>query len=199
MRVGIVGAGRVGSTLARLFAAAGHEVVLAGSRDRAKLEQRAQEAGARPGSNEEAAAFGEVLVLAVPWEGALHTVRPLGEQLAGKVLVDATNNLRDEPGGNDAQKLATAAPGARVVKAFNTVFVANYDDADPGNPPDMLFCGDDADAKRLVSELIVASRHRPVDCGGLDMAREVEAFARLVITMAYQGGAGPFSYRLEIS
>jgi predicted dinucleotide-binding enzyme len=175
MRIGILGAGRVGAGLGRLWEAAGHDV---------RLSTRETVA--------ETAAFGEVVVLAVPAGAAEEVLRAAGP-IAGKVLVDATNNLRGGPG---TLQIARLAPEARVVKAFNTVFAALYEEIGRATvPPSMVFCGDDTGAKEIVATLIQDAGFEPVDAGPLGTAPDVEAFARLVIGIAYSQGRGPFVYR----
>ena len=141
----------------------------------------------------ETAAFGDVVLLAVPGGAAADVLASLGT-LAGKVVVDATNF------GPGAAALAAQVPDARVVKAFNTVFAAIYDSvAAAERPPSQVYCGDDAGAKEAVAQLIADAGFEPVDAGGLDMAADVEALARLVIGIAYRQGRGPFFYRFEAS
>ena len=176
MRIGVIGGGNLGGGLARLWEKAGHDVRVS-TRDTVA----------------ETAAFGEVVVLAI-WDADLEDV--LGQiDASGKVLVDATNPLRAGKTNADVIRLA---PGARIVKAFNTNFARVFDrlaDADP--PPTMVFCGDDADAKEAVATLIRDAGYEPVDVGGLDQAENVEGFAKLVINVAYNLGRGPFFHRFD--
>lgn len=179
MRIGVIGSGNVGGGLAGFWERAGHEV---------RVSTR--------GTVGETAAFGEVVVLAVPnaaCEAALSAAGPL----EGKVLVDATNPLGGEATCADVARLA---PGARVVKAFNTLFAQAYDRISAAeSPPSLVYCGDDPDAKETVAQLIRDIGLEPVDAGGLDVAPQVEAFALLIIGIAYGQGRGPFLYRFEIS
>lgn len=178
MKIGVLGAGRVGGGLARLWEGAGHDV---------RVSTRATVA--------ETAAFGEVVVLAVP-APAVNGVLAAAGPLAGKVLVDATNALT--PDGATNANVVRLAAGARVFKAFNTLFAPLYDQIQAAErPPSLVFCGDDADAKMAVAQLIRDAGLEPVDAGGLDAAPNIEAFARLVIKLAYGQGRGPFVYRFE--
>ena len=180
MRIGVLGGGRLGSGLAAAWRAAGHEVVLS-TRETVR----------------ETAAGAEVVVLAVPAAAVEEVVAAVAGPLDGKVLVDATNDLRPERGGG-AVELAARLPSARVVKAFNTVFAALYEPPARGEAPAaQVFCGDDEGAKQLVARLIADLGFEPVDAGGLERAPEVEAFARLVIGLAYAQGRGPFVYRFS--
>jgi 8-hydroxy-5-deazaflavin:NADPH oxidoreductase len=193
MRVGIVGAGSVGAGLGKFWAASGHEVMLSGSRDEAKLRDTAAGVGATPGSVGEAAEFGDAVLVAVPWPVTLDFLSEAGP-MEGKVLVDATNNMLDKL--SSFNEITRAVPGARVVKSFNTVFAALYDELEAtGVRPEMVFCGDDEGAKRVVVQLIEDAGFNPVDVGGSEHAVEIEEFARMVIFTAYAQRRGPFVYR----
>lgn len=176
MRIGVLGGGRVGGSLAGTWRAAGHEVTVS-TRD--TLTQTA--------------AAGDVLLLALPAPAVEDAIAAAGP-LEGKILVDATNNLR---GGPDAQAIAALAPDARIVKAFNTVFATFFAATPPKRPASLVLCGDDTEAKAVVAELVRDAGFEPVDAGGLEHAPELEALARLVIGLAYRQGRGPFVYRFE--
>ena len=130
---------------------------------------------------------GDVVVLAV-WYGAVGDVLGrYGSQLDGKVVVDITNPLdvdAFEPitvqAGSGAQETAAAAPGARVVKAFNTTFAGTLLEGQiAGQPLDVLIASDDMEAKATVSRLASDGGLRPVDAGPLKRARELEALGYL--------------------
>jgi 8-hydroxy-5-deazaflavin:NADPH oxidoreductase len=176
MRIAVLGSGRVGGALASTWREAGHEVSVS-TRD----------------TLPETAAAGDVVVLAVPAAAALEVLAAAGS-LDGKVLVDATNNLS---GGPDGTAIAALAPGARFVKAFNTVLATFMHATPPERPASLVICGDDEEAKALVGELVRAAGFEPVDAGGSDRTADVEALARLVIGLAYGQGRGPFVYRFE--
>jgi 8-hydroxy-5-deazaflavin:NADPH oxidoreductase len=200
VKIGVIGSGSVGGGLARLWAAKGHQVMLSFARDEAKLAQKAAAMGAQVGSPAEAVAFGEVVVFAPPWSTVREAITAAGS-LDGKVLIDCTNNMSGEDlQTSGAEQIAALAPGAKVVKAFNTLFSALYEDiATAKERPDLVYCGDDADAKGLAAELIRDAGLEPVDAGALSAAGEVEALARLVIGIAYNQGRGPFTYRLSLN
>ena len=143
----------------------------------------------------ETAASGEVVVLAVPAAAAPEALES-APSLAGKVLVDATNNVSGGPGGLE---IAALAPGARYVKAFNTVFATFMHDTPPRFPASLVYCGDDAEAKSTVAVLIADLGFEPVDVGGADVTPLVDAFAALVIGLAYRQGRGFFVYRFQPS
>ena len=177
MKIGVIGGGRVGGALAATWRERGHDVLVS-TRDTVA----------------ETAAASEVVVLAVPASAAAEALGAAGA-LDGKIVVDATNNLSGGPAGLE---IASLAPGARYVKAFNTVFSTFMHDT-PANPPaSLVYCGDDAEAKAAIAELIADTGFEPVDAGGSDTTPLVEAFAKLVIGIAYRQGRGPFVYRFEM-
>jgi predicted dinucleotide-binding enzyme len=181
MRIGIVGAGRIGGNAARLFARAGHELLLSFSRDQERLERLASEIGARAGTPHDAAQFGEVVMLSVPWtlvDEALDQAGPLD----GKIVIDTTNQfghggLEDLAGRTAAQINAARMPRARYTKAFNTLTSGFQARAAGRTGPDrvvMFLCGDDEEAKRMVSGLIDEAGFTPVDLGGIADAAPME-------------------------
>jgi predicted dinucleotide-binding enzyme len=183
MRIGIVGAGRIGSNIARWCAQAGHEVVVSFSRDPARLERLAGEIGGRAATVGETADFAEVVVFSVPWRLIDDVLADAGS-LDGKIVIDTTNHyarggLEDLPGGATAAQLNQARmPGARLVKAFNTLTSGFQAESAGRTGPDrvvMFLCGDDAAAKATVSGLIDQAGFAPVDMGGLADAAPMEA------------------------
>ena len=175
MKIGVLGGGRVGSALTERWRSAGHEVTVS-ARDTVAAT----------------AASADVLLLAVPCT-AVADVLAAAAPLEGKVLIDATNNLSGGPAGAE---IATLARGARTVKAFNTVFAQFFADP-PATPPALVFAGDDQAAKEVVAGLIRDAGFDPVDAGDHARSADLEAFARLVIGIAYTQGKGPFVYRFE--
>ena len=184
MRIGIVGAGRIGGNAGRLFAGAGHEVMFSGSRDPAKLEGLAREAGgARTGSPREAVEFGDVVLFSPPWGRIDEVISEMGD-LDGKVVIDTTNQfgpdgVEELPDGKTAAQLnKERLAGAKYVKAFNTL-TAGFQGAAAGRSGDervaMFFCGDDDEAKETVKKLIRDIGFAQVDAGGLADAAVMEA------------------------
>jgi 8-hydroxy-5-deazaflavin:NADPH oxidoreductase len=183
MRIGIIGAGRIGGNVARLLAAAGHEVKLSFARDRAKLEAFAGEIGERAstGSPAEAAGFGEVVILSVPW-GTIDDALAQAGSLEGKILIDTTNQFGSGPmpaeGQTAAEFNAGRMPGARYTKSFNTL-TSGFQAAAAGRTgPDrvvLFLCGDDGEAKRVVAGLIEDAGFAAVDVGGIADAAVMEA------------------------
>ncbi|BCX05050.1 MAG: hypothetical protein KatS3mg053_2988 [Candidatus Roseilinea sp.] len=196
MDIGIIGVGRVGSALGRRWAEHGH-AILFGARDpsgeKAKVAL-AQSPGARVGSLREAATFGEVVLIAVPGIAVLDAIHACGS-LRGKIVIDANNWFGERPPGvtrSLAEAIADAAPGARVVKAFNITGSGNMLDPRYGEQnADMLICGDDAEAKSVVGELASSIGFDVVDAGPLSAAIGLEHLAQLWVHLAYRQGMGP--------
>jgi predicted dinucleotide-binding enzyme len=204
MRIGIVGSGNVGGTLGRRFAEVGHEVIF-GSRRPESDEARAlaRIPGARVASPKDAAQSAEVAVLATPWPATREALRGLGD-LTGKMLLDATNPLLPDLSGLDpgnsfsgGEQVAQWAPGARVVKIFNTIgynVMANPTFA--AGPATLYYCGDDAAAKKVAHDLAAQIGFDPLDAGPLVKARVLEQSALLWIGLAIGGLGLDFAFKL---
>ena len=200
MKIGIIGSGNVGGALGTRWAQAGHRVIF-GSRNPASddMRQLAASAGstARAASFREALDAAELLLLATPWPATRTVVEGLGD-LAGKVLIDATNPLLPNLSGlecgtttSGAEQVAGWARGAKVVKAFNTVgFNIMANPAFGPERPVMFYCGDDAAAKQTVGPLVEQLGFEAIDAGPLSQARLLEPFALLWISLAYAQGQG---------
>jgi predicted dinucleotide-binding enzyme len=188
MNVGILGSGPVAQSLGAGFLKHGHTVML-GTRDATKLAQwRTQHAGARVGAFADAAAFGEIVVLAVKGDVALDALRLAGAPaLAGKVVVDATNPIAAAPPVNGVLKFFTtlddslmerlqrAYPAVRFVKAFSSV--GNAKMVNPqyaAGRPTMFICGNDAAAKQVVSGVLDQFGWETLDLGAVEAARAIE-------------------------
>jgi predicted dinucleotide-binding enzyme len=172
VRIGVIGAGRIGGGAAHLLARAGHELLLSFSRDPERLRAQAEEIGAQAGTPAEAAAFGDVVILAVPWPAIDEAVRQAGS-LDGKVVVDTTNpygrgGWEIPEGRTSTQVNQERLPGAKLVKSFNTL-TAGFQQAAAGRTGAervaMFLAGDDPEAKALVAGLIDDAGFDPVDAG----------------------------------
>lgn len=183
MKIGIIGAGRIGGGIARQLAGAGHEVLLSFSRDQASLDALAAQigAGASAGSPADAVAFGEVVVIAVPWSTwplALDQAGPL----TGKIVIDTTNQFGAPPLPGEGQTAAAfnaaRMPGARYTKSFNTLtsgFQAEATRRTGDARVVQWLCGDDPGAKEVVAQLITDAGFIPVDLGGTAECAVMEA------------------------
>lgn len=193
MKIGVIGSGVVGQTLADGFLKHGHEV-MRGSRDPAKLAPWKAGAGAaaRTGTFAETARFGEVVVLAVKGTAAVATVEACAGGLDGKAVIDPTNPIAEAPpdqgvlrfftGPNQSlmESLQAKAPKARFVKAFSCVGSAlMVNPALPGGKPTMFVCGDDPGAKQQVGELLDQLGWEVEDAGAAVAARAIEPLCML--------------------
>jgi 8-hydroxy-5-deazaflavin:NADPH oxidoreductase len=197
MRIGILGAGGMAEALGAQWAGAGHEV-LVGARDRAKATALADRIGprARAGDLREAAAYGDVVLLAVPYAAVPEVLDTAGEALRGRPLVDCVNGIV-HPGvtlatgdGPSVAEEVKARSGAQVVKAFNLCHVSVWRLTPPvfeGGPLAVPVCGDDPAALDLTRALVTAIGAEPLDAGGLHRAGLLEATAALVIGLWFSG------------
>jgi len=190
LKVGVLGSGEVGQTLATGFATLGHQVRMGTRRVRdAKAAAWVKSAGAKAsrGTFAEAAEFGEIVVFAVPATANLHVVEAAGAgAFAGKLVIDATNAIDESSGqpelalaseGSAGEQLQRALPDARVVKCFNTVAASlMFRPQTAFGPPDMFIAGDDARAKKRVRAILEDFGWPSViDFGPIRSARWLEA------------------------
>jgi predicted dinucleotide-binding enzyme len=210
MRIGILGSGLIGGKLGIVLARAGHEVVFSYARTEEKLEKLAGQAGknGRAGTPADAVRGAGAVLLAVHWTRVGDVLRQAGS-LAGKVLVTCSlpmNKLdtRMVVGHttSGAETLARRARDARVVSAFSTipseVLFSVSARRRRGARFDLVYCGDDKRAKRMVAGLIRDVGFHPVDLGPLSMARYIEPFSLLNAQLAYDGSGSPtLAYRFE--
>ena len=210
MRIGILGSGLMGGKLGTIFARAGHEVVFSYARSKAKLEKLAREAGgeARAGTPAEAAKDADALLLAVHWSRVDDVLKKAGK-VSGKIIVTCSLPMNASDTGlvvaktsSGAEKLARKRPKAHVVSAFGTVpsevLFSVFERKGTGTRPSMVYCGENAKAKRVAAQLITDAGFEPIDVGPLRIARYTEPFTLLVAQLAYEGDRGPaMAYRFE--
>jgi 8-hydroxy-5-deazaflavin:NADPH oxidoreductase len=195
MRIWVIGTDPLARALGRSWAQAGHQVLFTFSFDGTDWDALAAETGGRYATLAEGATA-EVVLLATPWSAVAKVLRTVGS-LAGKVVLDATNPHQPMLGASGAEEVALRAPGARVVKAFNTVAAPVVAQAAAAlERLSLLYCGDHAAAKQVAAGLIADAGFVPVDAGRLKAAREVEALGRLLVDLAYGRGPGPVGYQL---
>jgi predicted dinucleotide-binding enzyme len=193
MKIGIIGAGSLGSALGDRLGGAGHEIILGGGDTALEVANRLRLGG---GTNSEAAAFGEVVVLAVPFASIDAALEEAGA-LGGRVLWSCVNALKRDFSGltvgfdtSAAEQVARRASGARVVAAIPPFAraIASGDLAyDHGLAPSVFLCGDDPAAKGVVERLVHDIGGQPVDAGRLSAARLVEPAMMLLIGLANAG------------
>ena len=183
VRIAIVGAGRIGGNAARLWSRAGHDVLICFSRHPEQLAARAAELGDHVGAAApaDAVADADVVMLAVPWGAVDHALEEVGS-LAGRVVLDATNQFGPGPAPDEGQTVArfnsARTPGARYVRGFNTLTSGFQAEASsrPGDQRAVLFmCGDYPAAKDIVAKLIEDAGFAAVDLGSTAVAAVMEA------------------------
>jgi predicted dinucleotide-binding enzyme len=177
MRIGVIGSGHIGGAAAKLFVEAGHEVALSHAGGPASLGEAVAALGprARAATIAEAADFGQVVLLAIPWRSREDLP---ADHLRGKTTIDATNpyrpdfSLYDLGDSTSSEEVAKALPGAVVVKAFNTLRAPDLASRGaPDRPVEertaLFIAGDDQEAKRIVAQLVDDIGFAPIDTGTL--------------------------------
>ncbi len=209
MKMGFIGIGQVGSTLAKRFGSKGHSIYL-GVRDLNKKDshQIAQSIGANAEvlSILETIEKSEIVFLATPFNAVEGFLKEYSNALTGKILVDCTNPLKpdlsgllftgEDSGGEYVQRLL---PQTKVVKAFNTVgYNIMENPVIDGRKSVMYFCGNDEKAKHVISSMITEIDFMPIDSGPIQSSRSLEPFALLWISTAYKYGIGrDFAFSLN--
>jgi predicted dinucleotide-binding enzyme len=207
MNIGLIGTGSMSQTLGRLWQAAGHQLCI-GSRSPDKAAELAGSlnASVRAGTFAQAAAFGDVLLLAVHNAAVFDVLAGLGD-LRGRIVIDCNNPfdpasglvLSAYQGVSMAEQIAQHIPGAHVVKAYNTipsVVLAKSPPRVGSNPTTAFVAGDDAAARTTVMQLSRDAQLQPVDCGPLNRARLLEAAAVLAIDLIFSGMGGNIALNL---
>jgi NADPH-dependent F420 reductase len=206
MNIGVIGTGNVGGTLGSRWARNGHSVIFGSRRpesDDVKSVIDAAVKTARAADLQQAVQSSDVLLLATPWPATQQVVQGL-TGLRNKVLIDATNPIRPDLSGLEtmetsaAEQIAQWAPDAKVVKAFNTVGAGIMANPRFGSERAVLFyCGDDAEAKKVVKQLADELGFDAGDAGALNQARVLEPFAMLWVSLALKYGYGlEFAFKL---
>ena len=191
MKIGILGAGNIGGNLGTLWAARGHEIVF-GVRDphSDKVQALLTKIGsnARAASVQEAASNGDLVVLAVHWPVAVPEVLAQTDGLSGKILVDCTNRMAPPAPGSAAsaaEEIARLVPGAKVVKAFSTLGANNLANLQFGSENASTFiCGNDPDAKAVVTQLGQEIGFDVVDAGPLANASLLESLTKIWVQLS---------------
>ncbi len=200
MDIAVVGSGNVGSGLGKIWARKGHRVFFSFSRDSKKLEELAGSVpNARAAAPSEAVRSSSVVLLSVRWADVEEAIMAAGP-LIGKTVIDCTNPLKPDLSAlvighttSASEEIAKLAAGAHVFKAFNTAFAEIYHAPSRmfgSRMPTMFYCGNNAEAKKSVMELIRDAGFEPVDCGPLASARYLEPLGMLMIQLAYGQGMG---------
>lgn len=208
-RFGVLGSGVVGQALAKGLKKHGYDVRIA-TRTEGKLDEFSQATGISSGTFAEVAGWAEGLVLAVAGRAAEFAIQDAGpSNLAGKVVIDVTNPLSEEPpedgvlrvftGPNESlmERLQQAFPDVLFVKAFNSVgnaFMVNP--MFPGGPPTMFYCGNDAAAKAIVLRIIEQFGWQGADMGTARAARAIEPLCQLWCIPGIREGRWQHAFKL---
>jgi predicted dinucleotide-binding enzyme len=198
MKIGIIGSGNMGGSLAKIWANKGHEIFITSTSPEQTIQVVESIGGnTRMGTTREAVQFGDVIVFAFPYS-SLQDVINKGGSFEGKIIIDLINPLTDDALGmlighttSAAEEIAKLIPEAEVIKAFNTiaspVLQSEKGVVFNGIPPDVYFCGDDAEAKAVVKKLIEDSGFEAIESGPLTNARFLEPMAEFIIQLAFAG------------
>jgi predicted dinucleotide-binding enzyme len=210
MKIGVLGTGDVGKSLAKAFLALGHEVKMgARTANNENAQAFAKEAGqkASAGSFADTASFADVVVLCTLGMAYKEVLEAAGlDNLRGKLLIDTTNPLDFSTGkpalgitGNDSagERIQKLVPEARVVKAFNTVGnTLMFRPQLPGGPPDMFICGDNDEAKKQTAALLKDFGWEVIDLGGIESSRYLEAMCIVWVQAAMRLGTWTLAYKM---
>lgn len=202
MKIGIIGAGNIGTGLGKRLAAKGHDIVVSFARTPEKVDEAAAMIGngARAGTPEDAVAHGEVVILATPWAATLDIVASVAGTLAGKTVWDCTNPFAPDMSElligtttSAGEEISKAAPLANIVKAVPPFAQSLHAPSMliDGHRPGVFVCGDDAEARATVAALVDEVEAQAVDCGPLKLARFTEPLGMLITNLAYIQGMGP--------
>jgi predicted dinucleotide-binding enzyme len=199
MNIAVVGSGKMGSGLGGIWAKKGHHVIFSYSRNPEKLDALARaHSGASAATPASAVQQSDVVLLSVSWTSIDDALRACGT-LDGKIVIDCTNPITADfelavgLTSSAAEEIAKRAPGARIVKAFNTAFAELYHSESRlfgSRMITMFYCGDDDGAKKTAAKLITETGFSPVDCGPLRCARYLEPMAMLMIQLGRGMGLG---------
>jgi hypothetical protein len=191
MKIAVLGAKIIGSTLARKWARVGHDVMFGvRSVDNPETQALAHELGASVGTAAEAVAFGEAVVFAIPGGAMEETIAANAAALAGKIVIDAANRM-DGGAMNSAAAFATHAPGAQVYRAFNSLGWENFADPLFGEiQADLLYCGPGGASQAAVEGLIRDVGLRPVRLGDISQVGLVDMVGGLWFALAFGQGMG---------
>ena len=201
MKLAVIGSGNIGKSIGAWASRVGYEVIFS-----SKNLEHAKDAAGIAGKNSkadsipEAIAQADMVLLSVPYIAAKEVLSGIGSLANGKTLIDVTNALSSDYTGlsvgfttSAAEEIQKLVPGAKVVKAFNTVFAQVYASQNPGikgNRVSVFYAGDDNDSKSKVADLIAKMGFDAVDSGPLKSARILEPLALLNISLGYSLGHG---------
>jgi hypothetical protein len=208
-KIAVLGSGQVGQVLAKGFKKHGYDVRI-GTRTPAKLADFSSREGIVAGTFQDAAGWGDAIVLAVAGGAAESALQETGtSNLAGKIVMDVTNPIAAEPpqdgvlrfftGSNDSlmERLQASYPAARFVKFFSSVGNALMVDPNvPGGRPTMFYCGNDAEAKAQVARVIEQFGWEPADMGTARAAGPIERLCQLWCIPGFRENSWTHAFKL---
>jgi NADPH-dependent F420 reductase len=199
MKITVIGAGNMGAGFVKQLTAAGHEVKVTARNLEKAVALAASYPGAAAVAAGEAASGADAIILATGYGDAVAALTSVGDT-TGKIVIDITNPLTADYMGltvgfetSASEEIAKAFPGARVVKAFNTLFAQVLAEGPAfagGQVAPVFFAGDDAEAKKTVATLAESMGFKTIDAGSLKNARYLEPLAGLNIYLGYGAGLG---------
>lgn len=206
MKIGIIGAGNMGTGMGKFWAKNGHQLMFSYSRSADKLNAAAAavSADSLTGTPAEAVQFADVVVLSVAWAAVADALQQAGS-LEGKILFSCVNALLPDMSGlavgtttSAAEEIAKLAPGARVVEAMPLFAEVLHSPSRQfrEQTPSVFFCGDDAAANAIVADLLRETECEPIDAGPLRNARYIEPAGMLLVQLAYAQQMGPVAMKL---
>lgn len=206
MKIGIIGAGNMGTGMGKFWAKNGHQLMLSYSRNPEKLKAAAESVSADTltGTPAEAVQFSDVVVLSVAWARVEDALQQAGS-LDGKILFSCVNALLPDMSGlavgtttSAAEEIAKLAPGARVVESMPLFAeVLHSPSRQFGEQiPSVFYCGDDAEAKAIVAHLLRETEVEAIDAGSLRNARYIEPAGILLVQLAYGQQMGQIAMKL---
>ncbi len=204
LKIAIIGPGQVGVTLAKLWSKTGHEIFL-GSREPAKAALIASELGQNMQGMgiADAAAAADIILFSFPWYALIDVQREIGK-CEGKVIIDCINPITSSGSlalghkWSAGEEIAQTFPLAKVVKAFNHIYLGHFEDPIfDGSPATAYYCSNSDEAKGIAVQLATEMGFDPVDIGPIKHARYLEPLALLWIQMAFHMGKGAdFTFKL---
>ncbi len=206
MNIGIIGSGKMGGNLARLWVNAGHTIYIT-SNNLENTKELAKKIGKNifVTNTEELISKSEVILFSIPYE-ALKDIALYKELFKGKIIMDCINPLTQDALAmligfetSAGEEVAKMFPGAKVVKAFNVIaspVLENDDVSIQSESPSVFYCGDDKDSKEIAGKLISEIGFEPVDSGVLKNSRYLEPMAELLIQLAFGGLGANIAFKL---
>jgi predicted dinucleotide-binding enzyme len=199
MKIGIIGAGNVGTGIAKNLVPKGHKIMFSYSRDSEKLAETAIQYDSTYGTPSEAAAFADVVVIATPWASTEEALKQIGNAADGKIVWDCTNALKPDlsgleigtttSAGEEIQKNLSKSIVIKAIPPFASIMHGAPSSMN-GHHSSVFVCGSDANAKEKIMHLVSELGAMPVDAGPLKNSRYTEPAGFLMVQLAYALGHG---------